>query len=144
MLFAYNCLIMKKKILIVEDDPAFLNILKLTLNESFNVLLANNGKEGVDLASTLLPDLILMDIMMPVMDGFNALALLKDNEVTATIPVIFLTGKVQFEDILEGFRKGADHYITKPFTSSQLLSCIDSFLNKTGRTSSLVSHHVTA
>ena len=121
---------MKKKILIVEDDIALLNILKLTLNKSYNVLLATNGKEGVETASSERPDLILMDIRMPVMDGIEALGLLKKAEATASIPVIFLTGKVQFEDILSGFRMGADHYITKPFKSSELLESIQPFLYK--------------
>lgn len=121
---------MKKKILIVEDDIALLNILKLTLKKSYNVLLATNGKEGVETASNELPDLILMDIRMPVMDGIEALGLLKKDEATASIPVIFLTGKVQFEDILSGFRMGADHYITKPFKSSELLESIQPFLYK--------------
>lgn len=116
---------MKKKILVVEDDPALTRILDMTLKKSYETVLAQNGQEGVEMAASQLPDLILMDIMMPVMDGLQALTLLKDDDLTATIPVIFLSGKVEYDDILRGFRMGADHYITKPFTSEELLGGIE-------------------
>ncbi len=135
---------MKKKILIVEDDLALSNVLQMTLKKSYDLLLAKNGREGVELAASRLPDLILMDIKMPVMDGFIALTILKENEATATIPVIFLSDKVQYDDLLRGFRMGADHYITKPFTSTELLSGIDLFLEGEEHIEPSVPHHLSA
>jgi len=139
-----NNSIMKKKILIIEDDLALSNVLQMTLKKSYDLLLAKNGKEGVELAASRLPDLILMDIKMPVMDGFIALTILKENEATATIPVIFLSDKVQYDDLLRGFRMGADHYITKPFTSTELLSGIDLFLEGEEHIEPSVPHHLSA
>jgi len=75
------------------------------------------------------PDLILLDIAMPQMDGFEVIRRLKGNPVTASIPVIFLTAKVQYEDIHAGYRAGADYYITIPFTESTLISCINMVLS---------------
>jgi len=135
---------MKRKILIVEDDLAVPNILQMTLKNSYDILLARNGKEGVDMAATKLPDLILMDITMPVMDGLKALTILKENDLTANIPVIFLSGKVQYDDILRGFRMGADHYITKPFTSTELLSGIDLILEGEDHIEPSTPHHLSA
>ena len=135
---------MKRKILIVEDDLALSNILQMTLNKSYDILLARNGREGVDMAALQHPDLILMDIMMPVMDGLKALTILKENDLTATIPVIFLSGKVQYDDILRGFRMGADHYITKPFTSTELRSGINLFLEGEEHIKPSVPHHLSA
>ncbi len=105
---------MKKTILVVEDDPRLLNLYRLALEESFNIILACNGKEAVDMATVQLPDLILMDVIMPEMDGLEAVSRLKGNPATAMIPVIFLTAKYQYGDILDGYRMGADYYITKP------------------------------
>ena len=135
---------MKRKILIVEDDLALSNILQMTLKAFYDILLARNGREGVDMAALQHPDLILMDIMMPVMDGLKALTILKENDLTATIPVIFLSGKVQYDDILRGFRMGADHYITKPFTSTELRSGIDLLLEGEEHTEPSVPHHLSA
>ena len=135
---------MNKKILIVEDDLALSNILQMTLKKSYDILLAKNGREGVDMAASQLPNLILMDIIMPVMDGLKALTILKENDLTATIPVIFLSGKVQYDDILRGFRMGADHYITKPFSSTELLSGIDLFLDEEQPIAPSMPHHLSA
>ena len=74
------------------------------------------------------PDLIVLDIMMPQMDGLEVLTRLKGEPSTATIPVILLTAKVQYEDVLGGYKMGADYYITKPFTSTQLLNGINLLL----------------
>ncbi len=116
---------MKKKILIVEDDPRLLNLYQLELKESYDIVVAHNGKEALEMANVQLPDLVLMDIMMPVMDGLEALTRLKENAATATIPVILLTAKVQHKDVLEGYKTGADYYITKPFTYKELVNGIN-------------------
>ncbi len=121
---------MKKKILIVEDDRRVLHLYQLALKKSFNIILAYNGKEAVEMALSQLPDLILMDVMMPVMDGLEAVSLLKENPVTTTIPVILLTAKSKQMNILEGYMAGADSYLTKPFTGVQLLDEINQFLGE--------------
>jgi len=76
------------------------------------------------------PDLIILDIMMPEMDGLEVLSRLKAVSDTATIPVILLTAKVQYEDVLGGYKLGADYYITKPFTSTQLVNGINLLLGE--------------
>ncbi len=119
---------MKKKILIVEDEQALVNGLKLQLEDSYDILMARDGKQGLDMAATHLPDLILMDITMPEMDGLEVLKRLKEDTATATIPVILLTAKVEVENIYGGYKIGADYYITKPFSTVQLLNGISLFL----------------
>ncbi len=121
---------MKKKILVVDDDPALINLYHMALNESYEIIAAYNGKEALDMANVQLPDLIVMDIMMPVMDGLEALTNLKGNAATATIPVILLTAQTQYKDVIEGYKTGADYYITKPFTSKELLNGINLCLGK--------------
>ena len=119
---------MNKKLLIVEDDEALLKILQLLLENSYDLILAMNGKQGLELATSQRPDLILMDIMMPEIDGLEVLRRLKDDPKMATIPVILLTARVGDENIYGGYQLGADYYIPKPFTNAQLLNGINMFL----------------
>ena len=119
---------MNKKILIVEDDEALLKILQLLLENSYDLILAMNGKQGLEMATSQRPDLILMDVMMPEIDGLEVLRRLKDDPKMATIPVILLTAKVGDENIYGGYQLGADYYIPKPFTNAQLLNGINMFL----------------
>ncbi len=117
---------MKKKIiLIAEDDLSLVDTYKLALGDSFEILVAYNGKEALDVINTQVPDLILMDIMMPEMDGIEALKHLKKNSATAKVPVILVTAKVQHKDVLDGYQTGADYYITKPFTNIELMNGIN-------------------
>ena len=117
---------MKKKIiLVVEDDLSLVDTYKLALGDSFEILVAYNGKEALDVINTQVPDLILMDIMMPEMDGMEALTHLKKNSATAKIPVILVTAKVKHKDVLDGYQSGADYYITKPFTNMELMNGIN-------------------
>lgn len=117
---------MKKKIiLVVEDDLSLVDTYKLALGDSFEILVAYNGKEALDVANTQIPDLILMDVMMPEMDGMEALMHLKKNSTTAKIPVILVTAKAQHKDVIEGYQFGADYYITKPFTNMELMNGIN-------------------
>ncbi len=115
---------MKMKILIVEDDLEMLNLYQAVLRDVFETIPATNGKEAVELAVTEVPDLILMDIMMPVMGGLEALALIKENPTATTIPVILLSALSDYEDIRRGYSMGAKYYITKPFTRKELLNGI--------------------
>jgi two-component system, sensor histidine kinase and response regulator len=120
-----------KKILIVEDEPLIrANILDLLSAEDFNVLAAENGATGVQLALSHQPDLIICDVMMPELDGHGVLQALRQNPVTATIPFIFLTAKVDRADLREGMSLGADDYLTKPFRPKELLQAIDIRLGK--------------
>ncbi len=115
---------MKKKILIVEDDLEMLNLYQAVLRDVFETIPATNGKEAVELAVAEVPNLILMDIMMPVMGGLEALALIKENPTATTIPVILLSALSDYEDIRRGYSMGAKYYITKPFTRKELLNGI--------------------
>ena len=91
---------------------------------------AYDGEEALAKIKEVMPDLVLLDIMMPKMDGFEVLKRLKSAPETSTIPVILLTAKGQYEDILKGYKEGADYYIPKPFISAHLLTAIDLVLGR--------------
>lgn len=120
-----------KKILLIEDNPDIReNTAEILSLAQYTVFTAENGKDGVQLALKELPDLIICDIMMPVLDGYGVLHLLSKNETTAGIPFIFLTAKADREDVRKGMSMGADDYLTKPFNDQELLSAIETRLNK--------------
>lgn len=110
----------KQTILVVDDTPENIDILVGVLSEKYKVKVASNGEKALKVVSKALPDLILLDIMMPVMDGFEACKSLKNNPDTSGIPVIFLTAKATPEDIVKGFDLGAVDYVTKPFNAREL------------------------
>ncbi|MGB3755948.1 MAG: EAL domain-containing response regulator [Rivularia sp. (in: cyanobacteria)] len=119
------------KILVIEDQESVReNILDLLEAENFETLAAANGKIGVDLAVAEVPDLILCDLMMPNIDGYEVLKLLNSQAITATIPFLFLTARTAKSDVRKGMELGADDYLTKPFTRSELLNAIVSRLEK--------------
>ncbi len=119
------------KILVIEDEESVReNILDLLEAESFETLAAANGKIGLDLAVSEVPDLILCDLMMPNIDGYEVLKKLNLQATTATIPFIFLTARTAKADVRQGMELGADDYLTKPFTRSELLNAITSRLEK--------------
>ncbi len=125
---------MNSKILVIEDNKDVReNIEELLLLSSYEVNVAENGKEGVAKALEDKPDLILCDIMMPEMDGFGVLKILSNNPETMDIPFIFLTAKVDKEDFRKGMGLGADDYITKPYDDVQLLETIEMRLKKSAR-----------
>ena len=128
-----------KKILIVEDDPNFGSILKdyLTLNE-YNIVLAKNGIEGYEKFKKEQFDLCILDVMMPYKDGFTLAKEIR--EKNDAVPIIFLTAKNLKEDMLKGFKLGADDYITKPFDSDVLLAKIKVFLNRNQKPVSVESN----
>jgi len=116
----------KKTIMVVDDNPDIVTILRITLESNgFNVRCAYSGEELFASLEELKPDLILLDIMMPQMDGLEVLARLKGNPATASIPVILLTAKADDEDVQIGYKMGADIYITKPFTGTEVLEAIN-------------------
>lgn len=121
----------KKTIVVVDDNPDIITIVRTILEgKGYNVFSAISGPELLNLLKTEKPDLIILDIMMPEMDGLEVLTRLKGMTETATIPVILLTAKVQYEDVLGGYKLGADYYITKPFTSTQLVNGINLLLGE--------------
>ncbi|WP_035670445.1 two-component regulator propeller domain-containing protein [Flavobacterium sp. 83] len=105
----------KYSLLIVEDNYELKDYLKKELENEYKVLVANNGKSGIDLANEFLPDIILTDVMMPEMDGFDFCKNIKSDLRTSHIPVLMLTAKTEIEDRIEGIEVGADAYMVKPF-----------------------------
>ncbi|NEQ67010.1 MAG: diguanylate cyclase [Symploca sp. SIO2D2] len=121
----------KKTILVIEDQQAIrTNLLKLLNHVGFQTIGAENGLEGVELATNHLPDLIVCDIMMPDMDGYDVLQEMLQDPETARIPFIFLTAKADKSDIRQGMNLGADDYLTKPFTSDELIDTVMARLAK--------------
>jgi len=108
------------KILIVDDAPANIKILGELLKANYHVLVTNNGSKAVQIAQDTLPDLILLDVVMPEMDGFTACEILKSTSATAEIPIIFITAKNEAEDVINGFAVGGVDYITKPFNPAEV------------------------
>ncbi|MCK4649339.1 response regulator [bacterium] len=120
---------MAKKILVVDNEPEFLKALSVSLKASgYEVLTAQNGQEGLKKAHTSNPDLIILDILMPRMDGYELCRLLKFDQRYKAIPIIMLTAKAQETDKVMGEKVGADGYITKPFETQDLLNRIKKFL----------------
>jgi diguanylate cyclase (GGDEF)-like protein len=114
-----------KKILIIEDEEFIReNLLELLEAESFEVISADNGVQGLQLATEELPHLILCDIMMPEMDGYGVLTALRENPKTASIPFIFMTARAERMDIRVGMELGADDYLIKPCTPPELLKAV--------------------
>lgn len=109
------------RILVAEDDPGSLKLLDFRLkNVGHELIFAMDGGEALEIATKEKPDLILLDIMMPVMTGFQVLRKLKSQEETKNIPVIMLTSKAQEKDIVFGLEAGAADYVTKPFSFAEL------------------------
>ena len=123
---------MNKKILLIEDQKEIRENTAdiLTLSE-YDVLTAKNGKEGIELAKNNKFDLIICDIMMPVLDGYGVLHFLKKNEDTASVPFIFFTAKADRIDFRKGMEMGADDYLTKPFEDIELINAVESRLKRT-------------
>ncbi len=118
-------------ILVIEDEkPVRENIATLLEEEGYKVFAVPSGKEGITKALEIIPDLILCDIMMKLVDGYNVLKTLSQNNSTRTIPFLFLTAKVEREDIRLGMELGADDYLFKPFRAEELLNAIKVRLNK--------------
>jgi len=116
-------------ILIVDDVPENLQVLGTILEtKNYEIALASNGQQALDVIDDIQPDLVLLDIMMPELDGFEVCRRLKNSETTEKIPIIFLTAKTDTDDIVKGFELGAADYVTKPFNSSELLARVHTYL----------------
>jgi DNA-binding response OmpR family regulator len=117
---------MATKILIVEDEPAIAENLQALLNaKGYQVLLASDGSEGINLARKESPSLILLDVMLPKMGGFDVCRMLKGDPATKAIRIIMVTGLGRMGDVETAFRNGADDYIIKPFDSARLFKKIE-------------------
>lgn len=112
----------KKKILVVDDEPHIVNLVRLTLSgEKYEVYSAYSGQEAVRLAQQIKPDLILLDIMMPNMDGYQVCEELRKDKKTANVPIMILSAKSQLVDKFKSINVGADDYMVKPFDPEELI-----------------------
>ncbi len=115
----------KKRVLVVDDERHIVRLVQVNLErQGYEVLTAYDGVECLEKAKSEQPDLIVLDVMMPRMDGFEALQRLKSDPETSHIPVIMLTARAQDRDVLQGYQYGADLYLTKPFSPMELLSLV--------------------
>ena len=132
----------KPILLIVEDNKDVRTLLKQTFEEDYNILTAENGQIGIDLALEQIPDIIISDIMMPVKDGSALTETLKTNELTSHIPIILLTAKAGDENEIKGIEIGADDYITKPFNSKLLKTKVSNLIEVRRKLQSRYSQEV--
>ena len=124
----------RKTVTVVDDNPDLVSVVRAFLEEKrYNVVCAYSGSELFNSLERQRPDLILLDIMMPEMDGLEVLVRLKGAPDTASIPVILLTAMIQPEDVQRGYELGAGDYITKPFTRVRLINAINLCLSKDTR-----------
>ncbi len=120
-----------KRILVVDDERAFRILISKTLrHKGYEVITANDGQEGLEKAKTQKPDLIVLDLMLPRINGYKVCGLLKKDTKYAKIPIILFTAKANAEDIELGKKVGADAYITKPYERDALLSKIEELIKE--------------
>ncbi len=121
----------KKTILVVDDEKDLLDLIEYNLQkEGFKVLKAENGEKGIEIAKENKPDLVLLDIMMPKMDGLEAVELMRKDDDLKRIPIIFLTARSDEKTEIEGLNKGGDDYITKPISTTKLVSRIKAVMRR--------------
>ncbi len=119
------------RILVVEDDPQIARIVQIKLaNNGFEVHVRGDGGAGLAAVRELQPDLVLLDVMMPVMDGYQVLRAIRSEPESSGLPVIMLTAKGQERDILAGFKEGATDYIVKPFSPAEVVARVQRFLSR--------------
>jgi DNA-binding NarL/FixJ family response regulator len=126
---------MSKRLLIVDDEPNLLRALEAYLSaEGFEITTARSGVEALVKLAQSIPDLIISDIRMPGMSGYELARQVRDSSRTALVPIVFLTAKGETADRIEGFRAGVDAYFTKPFVPDELLALIKNILSRVERT----------
>lgn len=120
---------MNKKILIVDDEPNIVASLQFLLEQNdYEVFTANNGVEALQQIEKSMPGLVLLDVMMPVMDGYEVSKRIRENSDWDDICIIYLTAKGRDEDKVKGYAKGADMYVTKPFSTRDLVELVNETL----------------
>jgi two-component system alkaline phosphatase synthesis response regulator PhoP len=124
-------MIMEKKILVIEDDPATSRLVDYSLrHEGYQVITASNGLEGVRKALSESPDLVILDVMLPGMDGFEICHRLRSEPTTANLPILMFSAKAQEIDKETGIKVGADDYLTKPAAPAEIVSRVEKLLAK--------------
>ncbi len=114
-----------RKVLVIDDEPGIIEIVEANLEgDGFEVISASNGKEGLEKIKNEQPELVVLDVMMPEMDGWEVLRSIEQDEATAGLPVIMLTAKAADEDYIFGLEEGAVEYVTKPFLPQELVNRI--------------------
>ena len=120
------------RVLIVEDDPEARKVLSLILKlDGYQISTAPSGAEAVQVMTTLIPDLLLLDVMMPGMDGYQVCGWVRANPATTAVPVVMLSGKADPESVARGLEVGADEYLSKPISPSKLSAQLRSVLART-------------
>ncbi|SRR6056297_158067 len=120
----------KRKILIVDDEPNIVMSLEYAFKKKeFEVFVARDGTEALDIAEKQVPDIILLDIMMPQMDGYETLRLLRETEKLKRVKVVFLTAKSKVSDMEKGLQMGADGYMTKPFSVKKVVKEVEEMIH---------------
>jgi len=117
------------KILVCDDERHIVRLIQVNLEKAgYNVVTAYDGKDGLEKIRSEKPDLVVLDVMMPYMDGFEVLKCLRREPETMNIPVVMLTAKAQDKDVFEGYHFGADMYLTKPFNPIELMTFVKRIL----------------
>ena len=121
----------RKKILLVDDSPTAILWQRLILeDDAYEILVANDGEEGVRVAKAERPDLILLDVVMPRMGGFEALRALRAEEELRGLPILMVTTRSEMPNVMEGYENGCNEYITKPVDRAELLTKVRSYLHQ--------------
>jgi DNA-binding NarL/FixJ family response regulator len=134
---------MAKRLLIVDDEPALLMAVAACLrSEGYDVKTARSARDALVYLSTAVPDLIVSDVRMPHMDGFEFAKLLRSSTRTELIPIVFLSAKDALDDRIEGFRSGVDAYLVKPFEPTELIAVVANILLRVDRTHSVIANMI--
>jgi len=121
---------MPLKVLVCDDERHIVRLIQVNLErQGYNVVTAFDGKEGLEKIRSERPNLVVLDVMMPYMDGFEVLKTIRREPETENLPVIMLTAKAQDKDVFEGYHYGADMYLTKPFNPMELISFVKRIFN---------------
>lgn len=124
----------RSKILIADDDEDILELVRLRLSRAgHEIVLARNGAEALELARSSRPDLALLDVTMPMMDGYQVTRELRADPATSHLPIVLLTARAQTAEVARGFEAGADDYVTKPFSPGELQRRVEEILAGSGR-----------
>ena len=131
----YDAVMAPATVLVVDDDPVILKLLEVNFEmEGFQVVRAADGAEGLERAREVRPDIVILDVMMPRMTGYEVAKALREDDGTAHIPIIFVTARAQSSDVERGMELGVDDYVTKPFDPLDLIARVNTLLAREPRT----------